>query len=53
MIPNLKCVPNKTFVHFNASTFLAPYFHQFSAVTQFKHFFGAIWHKYALNLVQI
>ena len=29
----------------------APYFHHFSAVMQIMSFFGAIWDKFALNLV--
>ena len=30
-----------TYVHFSASTFLAPHLHQFSAVVQKMHLFGA------------
>ena len=33
------------FVHFSANTFLAPYLHQFSTVTQILQVFGAIWKK--------
>jgi hypothetical protein len=40
-------------VRFSASTFSAPYLHQFSAVAQNMHFFGAIWDKFVLNLVLI
>ena len=36
-----KLGPDYTFVHFNASTFLAPYLYQFSAVVQIINFFGA------------
>ena len=30
---------------------LAPYLYPFSAVVQIMHLFGAIWEKFALNLV--
>ena len=30
---------------------MASYLHQFSAVVQNKHFYGAIWDKFALNFV--
>ena len=34
--------PNELFVHFNASSFIAPYLHQLSAVIQKMYLFGAI-----------
>ena len=40
-------------MHFSAGTFLAPYMHQFSSVVQIKHFFGAIWDKFELNMVYL
>ena len=36
-------------MYFKASTFLAPYLHQFHVVKQILQFFGAIW-DFALNL---
>ena len=39
-------------MNFSASTFLASYLHQFSAVVQIIHIFGAIWDKFALKLLQ-
>ena len=32
---------------FSASTFMAPYLHQFSAVVQIMHFFGAILYQFS------
>ena len=44
--------PNKTLLHFNASTCMVPYLHQFSAVMKKINFFGSIW-KTALYLIHI
>ena len=33
------------------ASFLAPYLYQFSGVLHVTQFFGAIWDKFALNLV--
>ena len=36
-------IPNLTCLHFSVITFLTLYLHQFSALVQIMHFFGAFW----------
>ena len=47
----------KTFFHnnnwFYLNHLISPYFHQFSAVVQIMHFFGAFWEKLAADLMLI
>ena len=44
---------NETYMQFSASTFMVPHLHEFYAVVQKMHSFGAIWCIFDANLATL